>query len=389
METSIAPQPVHAGNLFLDHKYTNGIKNPVGNIDVYEVIYKRNVPPFLQEALEKLYENVYCTLARLRAYDSMKDVNTYVRMDGSFIKAIILFKVKRRTIYVLNQQISLTDEDLVLFSNKVYALYKRASVIRFYALRVSELKLSLPYQQLPELEENIITFPSSKEDYLQSLRGQFRKTLRTSEERLRSAHPSFKIDFFERDGIELNVVREILTLADKRMIAKGGKSYTRSVNLNALMKTVKEYGHVAVASIEGKVCAGSLWFRVGKRHFHTIAAHDPEYDQYILGSQIWMAAILHSHDLSGKECWLMGGAREHKAKFRARTEIFTSIAIYRSKLHILMNMPTYVVLWLRKNARAIKESSGADTKGTRAKAISRLLMLRFLGDESPQGKSRK
>lgn len=328
-------------------------RNEGKNID-YEKIYKNEIPDFVEENLERLYSNIYCTLTRIDAYESLDHVSTYVRKHGATIAAIILFKDEGHIIRVINEQIPLSPEQIARFCAKIFNEMKHARVIRIRALDTQLGAFPFPYQQLTNLEENIIYFRNHEHSYLDRLDRKFKKKILSSQEKLKASHPTHQIQYLERDAIPLNVVKEILQLARKRMISKGGMAYTDSIDTVALAKTLKKYGHVATITINEKICAGSIWFSVGKRHFHNIVAHDPEYDKYFLGGQIWLTAILRSHELEADEVWLMGGFSDNKAKYCAQPHFFHTTIIYKSRLHILTSFPEVTRLWIRRQRLSVK-----------------------------------
>lgn len=359
------------------HADTSSNQNPIT-----ETIYTDEIPAFVDATLERLYACVYCTLTRIEAYDSLQRICTYVRKDGSTITAIILFRVDKHIVSVVNQQISLSEAKLSSFCEAIFRTFKKSQVIKFYAIDANVERSSFPYQRLQAIEENIIYFPPSKEAYLAGLRRQFIKQLSNAAKKIEADYPSFKQRVVNRgDIIEADVV-QILALAKKRMLSKGKEVYSEKIDRVALMKTLKKYGHVAMATIDGKVCAGSIFLSVGKKHFHQFIAHDPEYDQYMLGNQMWLTAILYSLELQGEECWLMGGARLHKSRFLAKPHTFDSITIYRSKFHAALNPRIFVYRWAKQQVRAFKASCKAEVENNTS--IGRLIEKIMKSRSSPQ-----
>jgi hypothetical protein len=327
---------------------------------VTETIYTNEIPPFVDATLERLYACVYCTLRRIEAYDSLERISTYVRKEGATITAVILFRIKAHVVSVINQQISFPAAKMLAFCDKLFRTFERVRVIRFYGIDASLDRFAFPFQQLESIEENIVQLPASKEQYLASLRPQFAKQIRAREEKIAQAYPSFTVQTADRGDIQEQHVTDILALATKRMIATGRATYSEKVDRTALMKTLKKYGHVVMATIDGRICAGSIFFSVGKKHFHAYIAHDPQYDEYMLGNQMWLAAILYSIELRGEECWLMGGARLHKSRFKAKPYAFNSITVYRSRFHALLHGPLLVDQWLKQKKRAFKAACKAE-----------------------------
>lgn len=333
---------------------------------VNEAFYE-HIPEFTAAALIRLYNNFYCTLVRLEAYGSLKDVNTYVKWQDGLIRTLILFRMRRGTVMVLNQQIALEKQDIETFCASVFNRYKRAHAVRFYALDLTLDKLCYPFRQFSSLEENVVPLRLGKEAYLGKVKGQFKKQLRVAEEQIRAAYPDFSIALLAQQDIAIDTVKAIMALAQKRMRAKGRDDYTRSIDLTAMAPLLRVCGYVVVARIGERICGGAVWFATGNRHFHQLAAHDPEFDTYMLGNQLWFAAILRSLELGAEECWLMGGYSAHKARFGARTKSLNSITLYRSRPHMLLDCGGFVGTYSRQHMHALKN---AVNQNARAKKLT-------------------
>lgn len=314
---------------------------------IEQVIYRDHIPEFVTATLIRLYDNVFCTLHRIAAYETLRGISTYVRRINSIIQTVILFRDEGKTISVVNQQVNLKQEEIDAFAKKIFAEYKSAQLISFYALDAEISHLDYRFQKLAVLEENIIYFPLTPEEYLNSIKGQFRKQLRVSKEQMLLDCPGFQIKMISKKEIKVDHIQAILGFARERMKLKGKSDYTHHVNIPALMDMLIKCGHMAIAVIDDKICGGAIWFSVGRRHFHQLAAHDATYDRYMLGNQIWLAAILQSLNLGGSECWLMGGASAHKARFGAQKRMFHSYILYRSSWHIFLNPSKYTSIWFK------------------------------------------
>jgi hypothetical protein len=318
-----------------------------------ERIYVNCIPEFVEQTLVRLYENVFCTLARIDAYESLKGVSTYVRLDDSVIRTIILFRNDGRTINVVTQQVKLTQNEINSFARLVFLNYP-VTAIKFHALDSRLLSCPYPFLQRQVLEENIILLPQSKDAYLSKLRPQFRKQVLMQEKAIRIRYPDFKIKILSRGQINGKIIDKLLSLASERMASKGARDYTSTINREALQKIFERYGYVAIGTIGEEICGGAMWLGVGTRHFHQIAAHNPKYDEFTLGTQLWMAAILHCIEIGGAECWLMGGANLHKAKFLAKPHALNGMTLFRSKAHASLDFPLFVKHWYQNSLIYIK-----------------------------------
>lgn len=329
-------------------------KNSGDNNFVEEIIYREQIPEFVAATLIRLYDNVFCTLHRVEVYETLQGIHTYVKRIDSVIQAVILFRVQETKIVVVNQQVSFKTEELNQFAKKVFAEYRQAEVISFYALDIALPAFAFPFQCRDVLEENVIYFPPTVDDYIKSLKGQFRKQLRIFNEQMLANYPTYAIKIFSRKEIQAEHIQAVVGFARSRMLLKGKDDYTRRLDVPVLTKMLRACGYMAVAMVDDKICGGAMWFSVGRRHFHQLAAHDAQYDRYMLGNQIWLAAISHSLRLGGSECWLMGGSSAHKARFGAHRKVFCSCLLYRSNLHIVLNLPLYTSMWAKERLCSTK-----------------------------------
>src|SRR3954468_17357199 len=71
-------------------------------------IYEKQVPDFVARELERLYEAVYCTVARFDIYGEAWEASTYVARAHGAVVCVILFRLERGVVKVINQQIAIS-----------------------------------------------------------------------------------------------------------------------------------------------------------------------------------------------------------------------------------------------------------------------------------------
>jgi hypothetical protein len=300
-------------------------------------IHENAIPAFAEHELQLLYECVYCTLARLRIYEPMRNVSTYVARAGDTISAVFLFTREKNEIRVLNQQIKIGGEDVRKFAEAIFSRYRSVQIISFYAIDSALTRLPFPYQKYPVLEENILFLPATTDEYWGSMSANFRGILRRAERRMKKDFPSFRYQIVPSAEVSEETVRQIIRMAGERMAVKQKKAYIGEQDLGNLMRLIRAHGYVGVATVDGKLCGGSVWYWVGRRNFLHIIAHDPSYDHYKLGNLTLLMGVLDWIERGGRECWLMGGGYAHKSKFQAVTMRMDSLVIYRSRLALLFH----------------------------------------------------
>lgn len=321
-------------------------------------IYPNLVPEFAEEVLERLYKNIYCTRKRLELYHSLDNVSTYVASDNSDIQTLLLFRVSKDTVYVLNQQIALPENQITIFAKVIFENYRKARRIEFYALDVPStiFNLGYPYQAIKQLEENIISLPGSDADFLKLMSPQVRKKLLSIIRKTKKEHPSYCFSILTGPDINEKIIAEIVNLANKRMYSKKRPSYIAEQEIPILTQLASRYGFTGLITIDGTLKAANLTFRVGERSFSRLIAHDPSYDAYSLGNQAQFFSIIYFISLGGREYWMSGGGSYHKAQFSASRRDLQNITLYRSRKTIFFCCAGYFQIKLRKKLISIREN---------------------------------
>lgn len=294
-------------------------------------IYDNEIPEFVEAALEKIYCSIYCTVRRFGVYDSLAGVSTYVATDDGKIETLILFRIVGRAVYVLNQQIQLRTEQMAEFSESIFARYRTAARIEFYALdaTIGPDRFSFPCQVVPGLEEQVIQLPDTEEMYVQDSQARsIRRWIKTFQ-KLQADHPSCRFDVLRREEITKEHVQAIVGLADKRMHSKHKSSYVEESQIVRFAELARSHGFVGLIYIHDEIRAGVLCYIAGNRCFVQLIGHDPEWNNYALGNIVQFQIILLCIRQGIKEVLLMGGGDEAKARFMAHRKIFNSITVYR------------------------------------------------------------
>jgi hypothetical protein len=354
-------------------------------------IYEKEIPAFVEDELERLYTNIYCSLARISLYESVDDISTFVATAGSEINIIILFRLLGSSVQVVNQQIHLNEEELACFCTEIFRTYSSVRKIVFYALdtRIQSPAFPYPYQELAQIEENIVTLPESIDEYMRRLSSRTRTGILKYAKKTAEAYPSYHFEVFKREQITTDLVRTVICLADMRMEFKKKSPYIGEEAVETLAKLARTHGYISTITIDGKICASNLCFSVGPRHFAQLLAHDPQYNAYALGHQINLQTILHCISLGGKEIWMMGGRSQEKSRFQTRQHFLNSIFVYRSRKAAVVSWPTFVQIEAKRQMLSVKKivqkKSLEDNQTGRAIA-GFLDVVRIVRSTAPQAK---
>ena len=300
--------------------------------------YENGIPDFAEAALERLYANIYCTLTRIGIYERLDDIHTFAAADEHDIVLLILFRIDRDTVRMVNQQVALSAGDLAYFAANVFSRYPAARRIEGYALdtRIDASTFAFPVQVLPQLEENVVQLPPSADAYMRQLGKSTRELLRRSMRKCAAHFPSCRFEVLSTHQITPRHVRELVHLTDQRMGARNAAPYVANTDIDRMVKLAHSHGYLGIMLIDESIVAASLYFKVGTRHFLHLVGHDPRFDAYRLGRQVTLHTISHAIAMGGRELWMMGGHHGWKSHFLARRTMLGSVTIYRSRAAALV-----------------------------------------------------
>lgn len=312
--------------------------------------YESTIPAFAEAALERLYTNIYCTLARIGIYERLDDIHTFAAADEHDIVLLILFRADGDTVRIVNQQVALSAGDLACFAANVFSRYPGAKRIEGYALDtlIDASAFAFPVQVLPQLEENVVELPDSADAYMRQLGKSTRELMRRSMRKCAAQFPTCRFEVLSTHQITPRHVRELVHLTDQRMDARDAEPYVENTDIDRIVRLARSHGYLGIMLIEESIVAAALCFRVGTRHFLHLVGHDPRFDAYRLGRQVSLHTIFHAIAIGGRELWMMGGHHGWKSHFLARRKTLGSVTIYRSRVAALACWRTL----LRNTARS-------------------------------------
>lgn len=299
--------------------------------------YENEVPAFVSAEMERLYENVYSSLARLGIYGEDGNASTYVARKGGAAIAVFLFRRVQGEVSVLNEQIKLDEQEILRFANAVFGAYKSVNAISFHAIDASIRKFPFPFQRYYCLSDIILDLPATESDYLASLGKSTRSNIKRHMSRLRRNCPSFRFEVYAKEAASEQHIRGIIELSSARMAAKNKQTYINAEETARIIDLAKVYGVVCVGTIDGRLCAGAICYCVGTHYFMHVIAHDPAYDDYRLGMICCYLSICDAIARSGSEYRFMESTHRYKFDFLGVRMEFDNLVVYRSRAHFLLN----------------------------------------------------
>ncbi|HJW57545.1 MAG TPA: GNAT family N-acetyltransferase [Burkholderiaceae bacterium] len=299
--------------------------------------YENDVPSFVADDMERLYENIFSSLAQYRIYNDVLDTSTYIVRKGGQVVTVFLFRCERATVRVLNEVIRVDEEDVARFACYVFSRFPDIALITFKAVHADFRKLPLPYQRFNLLEDIVLALPESAEAYLEKLGKSMRRNIKRHAKKLGENNPSFQYKVYAKDEIDARMVQEIVNLNHARMTGKNKISAFDQAETERIFRLSKICGLVGIVVIDGRICAGAISYRAGSNYFLNVIAHDPQYDAYLLGILCCYFTICECIDRGGKEFHFLWGKYDYKFALLGVERELDTLTVYRSRARMLLN----------------------------------------------------
>lgn len=313
--------------------------------------YVHEVPAFVERELATTYETLQSSLPFLRIWRTLAGASCYVARHAGRAPDILLFRCEGRQLVVLNEMIGIAPPDLASFAHYVFAHFSAIHVIRFHAVRTAPAAIGCPVQRHNAKDTFVVALPATPEDYLAALGKSTRANLRSRLNRIAKAYPTFSACFFSGADIEEDVVRRIVQLSEHRMRTRG---VALKHDVDRMLALARTCGFVTVLSIDGRMCAGSLNYRVGASVFGEITAHDPAFESLAVGVLCVYHTICESIRTGAHSFYLGGGPFAFKERLLGRRLDMDQLHVYRSYGHVLAHADVAVVAFIQGQVRRLK-----------------------------------
>lgn len=316
-------------------------------------IYENEVPDFIEEALERLYGNYYSSLNHFVVAGKIARASSYVERENGTVVSLILFRRDLHTLTVLNEVISLTENQIERFTQNMFRQYPEVKVIIFYAIGSTITRLAYPYQQLNYLEDIVVNLPASEDQFFSNLSKGTRRNLRRYQKKLENNFPAASYDIWVDEEIREQDIHEIANLNRSRMSEKNKLSLISEDVERNLFEQARKSGLVCTITIDGRVCAGAICFRTGNNYFLTVIAHDSRFDAYSLGCLCCTHLICRCIANAGREFHFLWGRYEYKFTLSGVQLDLNHVLIYRSFFDFCLHAPLASRAWMNALKRQL------------------------------------
>ncbi len=294
------------------------IQNDVEKYDVenYDIeLYKNYIPLYVEKDLDHLYESIYSSMTYIKTLGSIENLSVYEVKQGGSAITILVFRHNKGRVDVMNELIQIDATEITRFVGYMFSRFKHVKLISFHAIQLGKGHISFPHYACHQLEDVVVSLPQSIESYLAMLGSATRKTIRKYQKKVKNDFPSYDFQVFTNEDIDARTITEIFALKSARMRSKNQVFVLREEEIEQTLHLVKQCGLVAVILIDGRICAGSISYRVGSNYFLKVSTHDPKFNGHRLGTLSCFLTICECIKRGGKECHLLWGLSEYKFRF--------------------------------------------------------------------------
>ncbi|WP_158592198.1 GNAT family N-acetyltransferase [Noviherbaspirillum sedimenti] len=296
--------------------------------------YMNEVPLFVEAELVRLYDMLYSSMPFFKAFRSTEQLSSYVAWRNNHPIAIFVFQFRDGKIDVLNEMIEIDQVEIDRFAHTLFAKVPAADIISFKALKTDRRRFSFPSQRCYASDTYVIALPATSKAYTAALGKSTRTAIKYQMNKVARDHPSFTSRFYADEDIDEQHIRDILKLSEARI---SSKAFNFSHDEKRIINLVKMCGLVNVLFIDGRLCAGSINYRIGSSYFGAVIGQDFAYEKYGLGKLTVYLTICESIDRHGKNFYLGGGPFDYKGRMLGVQQVMDRLDIYRSYGKLMLN----------------------------------------------------
>ncbi len=309
--------------------------------------YENAIPTFAAGKLEQLYGSMYASFAHFDLYGGLQQACTYVASSEKGIEDILLYRKKKHAVRVLNEQMRLNDEAIARFARTMFEKYPEVDTVSLHAIDATPNTLPYPFQRFLCTNDISMPLPQTVQAYYEKLGKSTRKTLNQNGNRLQRRYDSFQFQVLEAPDISDTQLKEIIALNHARMAGKSRISAIDKTEAERIIAFAKRCGLIGLISIEGKVRAGAICYRIGSHYHLRVIGHDPQYNTYGLGMWCCYRTICECITRGGTEFHFMWGHEEYKYRLLGVQRDLSHIVLYRSRFRMLVRADSAINTVLR------------------------------------------
>jgi len=322
--------------------------------------FESGIPTWIDAKLDALYQCVYSSMGYLRAVNPDFRPSAFVVSRDGEVVDILIFTRAGNQLDVHCGVCNVQARSAALFARQALARYPDLHVVAFAPMRtpladIQAQGIPTPYQAAEVLEDVVLVLPATADAYLRSLGSSTRSAIKRRITQLRKEYPSFAFEFQTKEAIDPARLTEVIQYHRLRMHEKGKISGVDVEYEAKIMKLVPRYGLVGLATINGEFAAGQVVYVVGSHGYFDMTAHDSKYSHVSIGRVAIYNLICECIARGMTEFHFLFGAYDYKYRLGGHDRQLVSLAIYRSRLHVVRNLRFYSRQTAKATLRTIRQ----------------------------------
>lgn len=310
-------------------------ENPAHVDEVRISRYDDEVPAFAGPEIDRLYGHLYCSPSYFNVANELAGASTYVARKGGDPVAILLYKRLENEVSVISDYVKLDEQEIRRFADYIFDAFKSVKLISFRKLQTELHGLGYPSHAINCTEDMVVSLPTTVKEYEAAVGKNMRRNIKRYTSALVKDFPSYRYQLYLEGEVDEQQIRDIVSLSCMRMKSKNIVPRFTEQETQWIVDFSKKCGIVGVATIDGRVCAGAIGFRMGENCFMHVIAHDVKYNDYSLGILCYYHTICEGIARKAKRFHLLQGRYGYKYRLLAERQDLVHLDIYRSRLHAL------------------------------------------------------
>ncbi|NEX63517.1 GNAT family N-acetyltransferase [Noviherbaspirillum galbum] len=312
--------------------------------------------------LDQLYAHLHSSAAYYSVYGVLAtDTHACVLESDGKTVAVFLFRHEGKRILVVNEQCAFPPAAVDAFAEQAFDRHPDVEMIAFTAILSAATK-RFPSVSAKRTQDIVLTLPASEEQYLAQMGKSTRAYIKRYLNKLKRCHPTVSWVTYERGEVPRDQLLAVIELNRARMASRFKTSYIDDAETDRIMSLVERCGLVTIMTIDGKVCAGTINYRVADNYFLQVIAHDPAYDEHGLGTLCCYLTACECIRRKGREYHFLWGRYEYKYRLLGVQHDLSDVLIFRSSLHRLRHADTVIRFGINGKLYEIKDWAEAHAR---------------------------
>lgn len=317
--------------------------------------YDDEVPAFAGPEIDRLYGHLYCSPSYFEVARELDGASTYVARKGNDPVAILLYKRTGNEVTVVSDYVKLDEKEIRRFADYIFSAFNSVKLVSFRKLQADIDYLGYPSHAVTCTEDMVVTLPPTVKEYEAAVGKNMRRNIKRYTSALVKDFPSYRYQLYLEGDVSEQHIRDIVALSCMRMKSKNIVPRFNEEETQWIVDFAKKCGIVGVATIDGRVCAGAIGFRMGENCFMHVIAHDVKYNDYSLGILCYYHTICEGIVRKAKRFHLLQGRYGYKYRLLAQRHDLVHLDIYCSRLQAMAHAKRILTQEIRGRIQLTKK----------------------------------